>query len=44
MVFGMPRALFPALAASVYGGGALTLGFLYAAPGAGALAGALTTG
>ncbi|HTQ88574.1 MAG TPA: MFS transporter [Streptosporangiaceae bacterium] len=44
MVFGMPRALFPALAASVFGGGASTLGFLYAAPGAGALAGALTTG
>ena len=34
----------PALAASVFGGGASTLGFLYAAPGAGALAGALTTG
>src|SRR6201987_2023999 len=44
MVFGMPRALFPALAVSVFGGGASTLGFLYAAPGAGALAGALTTG
>ena len=44
MVFGMPRALFPALAASVFGGGASTLGFLYAAPGAGALVGALTTG
>ncbi len=44
MVFGMPRALFPALATSVFGGGASTLGFLYAAPGAGALAGALTTG
>ncbi len=44
MVFGMPRALFPALAVSVFGGGAATLGFLYAAPGAGALAGALTTG
>jgi len=43
MVFGMPRALFPALA-TVFGGGASTLGFLYAAPGAGALAGALTTG
>jgi MFS family permease len=40
----MPRALFPALAASVFGGGATTLGFLYAAPGAGALVGALTTG
>jgi predicted MFS family arabinose efflux permease len=44
MVFGMPRALFPALAVSGFGGGASTLGFLYAAPGAGALAGALTTG
>jgi predicted MFS family arabinose efflux permease len=44
MVFGMPRALFPALATTVFGGGASTLGFLYAAPGAGALLGALTTG
>ena len=44
MVFGMPRALFPALATTLFGGGAATLGFLYAAPGAGALAGALTTG
>jgi len=44
MVFGMPRALFPALAATVFGGGAQVLGFLYAAPGAGALVGALTTG
>ena len=43
-VFGLPRALFPALAATVFGGGAATLGLLYAAPGAGALAGALTTG
>ena len=44
MVFGMPRAVFPALAVTVFGGGASTLGFLYAAPGAGALIGALTTG
>jgi MFS family permease len=44
MVFGMPRALFPALASTLFGGGASTLGFLYAAPGAGALVGALTTG
>jgi MFS family permease len=44
MVFGMPRALFPALAATVFGGGASTVGFLYAAPGAGALVGAVTTG
>lgn len=43
-VFGLPRALFPALAATVFGGGAATLGLLYAAPGAGALVGALTTG
>ncbi len=44
MVFGMPRALFPAMAESVFGGGTITLGFLYAAPGVGALIGALTTG
>src|SRR5580698_6274141 len=43
-VLGMPRALFPALAANVFGGGAVTLGFLSAAPGAGALIGAVTTG
>src|SRR5579875_1167679 len=41
MVFGMPRALFPALAATVFGGGAATVGLLYAAPGFGALLGAL---
>lgn len=44
MVLGMPRALFPALAATTFGGGATTVGLLYAAPGAGALLGALTTG
>ena len=44
MVFGMPRALFPAMAVNVFGGGATTVGFLYAAPGVGALAGALATG
>ncbi len=44
MVFGMPRALFPALAATVFGGGAATVGLLYSAPGAGALLGALTSG
>jgi predicted MFS family arabinose efflux permease len=43
-IFGVPRALFPALATRVFGGGAGTLGLLYAAPGAGALIGALTTG
>jgi MFS family permease len=44
MVFGTPRALFPALALSVYHGGPRTLGYLYAAPAAGALVGALVTG
>src|SRR5215471_13347857 len=44
MVFGMPRALFPQMAATVFGGGAATVGLLYAAPGVGALLGALTSG
>lgn len=44
MIFGMPRALFPAMGTAVFGGGAGTVGLLYAAPGAGALAGALLTG
>jgi MFS family permease len=44
MIFGMPRALFPALGTGLYRGGATTVGLLYAAPGAGALAGALFTG
>lgn len=44
MVFGMPRALFPALGTGFFGGGATTVGLLYAAPGAGALAGAVFTG
>ncbi len=44
MVFGMPRALFPALALGRYHGGASVLGLLYAAPGVGALCIALFTG
>ncbi|MEA2931729.1 MAG: hypothetical protein QOI56_514 [Actinomycetota bacterium] len=44
MVFGMPRALFPALGTGFFGGGATTVGLLFAAPGAGALLGALFTG
>ena len=44
MVFGLPRALFPALATTLYGGGAATVGYLNAAPGVGALAGSLLTG
>jgi ENTS family enterobactin (siderophore) exporter len=44
MVFGMPRALFPALGTGAFHGGADTVGLLYAAPGAGALLGAATSG
>jgi len=44
MVFGMPSALFPALAAQHFGGGAATVGYLYAAPYAGALACSLPSG
>jgi MFS family permease len=44
MVFGMPRALFPELGLTQFGGDAQTVGLLYAAPGVGALAGAVTTG
>jgi MFS family permease len=44
MVFGMPRALFPILAATQFGGGAAVVGLLFAAPAVGALIGALTTG
>jgi MFS family permease len=41
MIFGMPLALFPALAASRHGNAAL--GLLYAAPAAGALVASLTS-
>jgi MFS family permease len=44
MVFGLPRALFPAVALTIYHGGPRTLGLLYAAPGAGAMVMALFTG
>ena len=44
MVFGMPRALFPQIAIEQFDGTATTVGLLYAAPGVGALIGALTTG
>src|SRR5829696_1019347 len=43
MVFGMPRALFPALA-NKFGGGAGIVGLLYAAPYAGALLASLLSG
>lgn len=44
MVFGMPRALFPALAATTFGGDARTAGLLYAAPAIGALVGGAFSG
>jgi hypothetical protein len=44
MIFGMPSALFPAFAVERFHGGSITLGLLFAAPGAGALLGAFTTG
>jgi MFS family permease len=44
MIFGMPSALFPALADEHFGGGAATTGYLYAAPYAGALLCSLTSG
>src|SRR4051794_31798756 len=43
MTFGMPRALFPVLAVSVYGAGAAGTGLLFAAVSAGATVAALTT-
>ena len=44
MVFGMPSALFPAFAIHQLGGNAATVGYLYAAPYAGALVGSLASG
>jgi MFS family permease len=43
MTFGMPRALFPVLAVSVYGAGASGTGLLFASVSAGAAVAALTT-
>ena len=44
MVFGMPRALFPALAAGTFAVGPRGLGLLYSAPAVGALVAALSSG
>jgi MFS family permease len=44
MAFGMPRALFPVLAVSVFHAGASGTGLLYASVSAGATVAALTTG
>ena len=44
MIFGMPSALFPAMASEHFHGGSATFGLLAAAPGFGALLGAVTSG
>jgi MFS transporter, ENTS family, enterobactin (siderophore) exporter len=44
MIFGMPQALFPALASTHFHGGPATFGLLTAAPGLGAMVGAATSG
>ena len=44
MIFGMPSALFPAIALHQLDGNAATVGYLYAAPYAGALVGSLFSG
>jgi MFS family permease len=44
MVLAQPRALFPALAVSSYGGGTRTVGLLTAAPAIGSMIGALCSG
>jgi MFS transporter, ENTS family, enterobactin (siderophore) exporter len=44
MIFGMPQALFPALASTHFHGGSATFGLLTAAPGLGAMIGAATSG
>lgn len=44
MVFGLPRALFPAVALTLYHGGPRLLGLFYAAPGVGAIVMAVMTG
>jgi len=43
-LFGLPRAVFPALTHVVFHGGPTTLGLLYATPAAGALVGSLSSG
>ena len=44
MVLALPRALYPELADTVFGGSPAVVGLLYAAPGIGALVGALLSG
>jgi hypothetical protein len=44
MIFGLPRALFPALAATHFGGGSRAVGLLYSAPAIGGFVGATFSG
>jgi MFS family permease len=44
MVFGMPRALFPEMGVTVFGGDATTVGYLFAAPGVGSMLASITSG
>jgi MFS family permease len=44
MIFGLPRAVFPVLAATTFHAGPQGLGLLYAAPGLGAVIAALASG
>lgn len=44
MIFGMPRAVFPAIGIGLYHGGAGMVGLLYAAVGAGGLVGSVLSG
>ncbi len=44
MIFGMPAALFPAIAREHFHGGSATFGLLVAAPALGAIIGAMTSG
>ena len=44
MILSMPRALFPAMALSVYHAGPAGLGLLFAAPGVGAMIGSFLSG
>ena len=44
MIFGLPRALFPEMGITVFGGDASTVGYLFAAPGVGAMLASATSG
>jgi MFS family permease len=44
MIFGLPRAVFPVLAATTFNTNAQGLGYLYAAPGVGGIIAALSSG